>query len=331
MSALTAHDLALQVADELLAELETQDIPIDKSLLKAKRLARILADGDAQSWLDFETRGYPSDFHFDKLGNCYKYAVAGGRIDPAQGKYWTQSLPELEAQVKAEHHGLTAMGMPASFSPTVENYVASGATIQVLSAFQGSLQGQKNAYKQAAHLFASMKSALHAYAMETHIALQLGNAAEGIFEAARNEVDAFVRTHVPKAAEQLVALAARLREDDVESRSAALNTCRRLLVSVADSVFPPQESPYVDSKGVSREVGPEQYKNRLLAALGRSLLGETARSLITSEIDHLAARLDAVNDLSSKGVHADVSVEEARLAVIQTYLVVAEVARLQAA
>jgi hypothetical protein len=331
MAVSTAHALALQVADELLTELETQDISIDKSLLKAKRLARLLADGDTQSWLDLETRGYPPDFRFDQLGSCYKYAVAGGRIDPAQGKYWTQGLPELEAQVKAEEHGLTAMGMPASFSPTVENYTASGATIRVLSAFQGSLQGQKQAYKQAAHLFASMKSALHAYAMETHIALQLGNAAEGVFEAARNEVDVFIRTHVPKAAEQLVAIAARLREDDVESRSAALNSCRRLLVSVADSVFPAQPSPYVDAKGVSRDVGLEQYKNRLLAALEQTLVGKTARSLVTSEIEHLAARLDAVNDLSSKGVHADVSVEEARLAVIQTYLVVAEVARIQAA
>jgi hypothetical protein len=326
----TKHDLALQVAEDLLAELETQDIEIDKSILKAKRLARILGDSDAQSWLDLEIRGYPANFRFDQLGTCYKYAVAGGRIDPAEGKYWRQSLPELQAMVKAEHHALTAMGMPASFSPTVDNYIASGATINVLSAFQGSLQAQKQAYTQAAHLFASMKSALHAYAMETHIALQLGGAAEGIFEAARAEVDSFVRANVPKAAEQLAAIAERLREDDPESRSAALNSCRRLLLAVADSVFPPRDAQYTDSRGTSRLVGPEQYKNRILAAIDQHLTSDSAQSLLASEIDHLASRLDAVHDMSSKGVHADVTTEEARLAVIHTYLIVAEVARLSA-
>lgn len=330
MASPTKHELALQVADDLLTELETQDIGIDRSLLKAKRLARILGDSDAQSWLDLEIRGYSADFRFNQLGTCYKYAVAGGRIDPAQGNYWQQSLPELEAIVKAEHHALTAMGMPTSFSPTVDNYLASGATIQVLSAFQGTLQAQKHAYRQAAQLFAAMKSALHAYAMETHIALQLGGAAEGIFDAARAAVDSFVRANVPKAAEQLATITERLREDDPESRSAALNSCRRLLLAVADSVFPPRDVAYIDSKGTSRQVGPEQYKNRLLAAIDQCLKSQSARSLLTSEIDHIASRLDAIYELSSKGVHADVTIEEADLAVIHTYLIVAEVARLSA-
>ena len=64
------HILAREAAEELLYELETQDIDIDKSLMKAKRLARLLRDQDALIWLGFEITGYPNNFDFKLLGTC---------------------------------------------------------------------------------------------------------------------------------------------------------------------------------------------------------------------------------------------------------------------
>ncbi len=151
-------ELAREVVEDLLSELETQDITIDRSLMKAKRLARLLRDPDAQTWLDFEMKGYPSNFNFADLGLCYKYAVSGGRLDPKEGKYWIQSLPELEAMMRVEQQVLGSMEMPRDFSPSVENYLASGATLQVLGSFWARIEVQKKSCQHAAHLFASMKS-----------------------------------------------------------------------------------------------------------------------------------------------------------------------------
>lgn len=44
-------------------------------------------------------------------------------------------------------------------------------------------------------------------------------------------------------------------------------------------------------------------------------------------MEELGRRLDAINDLSSKGVHADVTIEEADQCVLQTYLLVGGLAR----
>jgi len=52
----------------------------------------------------------------------------------------------------------------------------------------------------------------------------------------------------------------------------------------------------------------------------------SSREVIESELEHLAARLDAIYEKACKGVHVDVSEQEARLAVIHTYLLIGEVA-----
>jgi len=58
----------------------------------------------------------------------------------------------------------------------------------------------------------------------------------------------------------------------------------------------------------------------------KSKSGSTTR-ILEGELEHLAARLEAINDKACKGVHDYVTAAEARLTVIQCYLFIAEVAR----
>jgi hypothetical protein len=98
-------------------------------------------------------------------------------------------------------------------------------------------------------------------------------------------------------------------------------------MDVADAVFPARQENWMDAGGKPRNVGTEQYKNRLLAYLSESNQSQTSGVLTESELEHLAARLDAIYEKTCKGVHIDVSEQEARLAVIHTYLFIGEVAQ----
>jgi hypothetical protein len=90
-------------------------------------------------------------------------------------------------------------------------------------------------------------------------------------------------------------------------------------------VFPAREEDWKDNSGKSRKVGAEQYKNRLLAFLAET--GKTgSRELVASELEHLAGRLDAIYEKTCKGVHVNVSEQEAALTVIHTYLFIGEIA-----
>lgn len=159
----------------------------------------------------------------------------------------------------------------------------SGLTAREFIAGQVKLQqGYRTAFKQSKSRFVTMKAAIHTYVTDTYLAIELGDIAQDIFVEERGKVDAFIRAHCPKAAEHLIAINERMADKSSESRTAALTTCRRLLMTVADSLFPPREDEWTDHAGKKRKVGAEQYKNRLLAYLEVEDQSRGSREVIVS-------------------------------------------------
>jgi len=318
---------ARSVANDLLQKMETTELPIERHLLQAKRLARLLRDSDAQTWLVLEIRGYKDGFESKTLGNCLRYAQAAGRITK-EGRYYLTSLPRLEAACAADRQRVES-ATPKATTETAENYLVASATTQMLHDQIEALNTVKEAYLKNVELFSSLKAAIHGYVTDTLIAIEFGDVAESIFDALRQDVDTFVRSHCPQAAEKLLAIAERMAEGTAEAYAEALTSCRRLLTTVADSVFPPSAEDWVDGSGKHRKVGADNYKNRLAAFIETRLTSESSRAILENELEHLCSRLDAVYEKVCKGVHADVSVEEARLAIIEGYIFIGEIARLQ--
>lgn len=314
---------ARATARELLELLEGGS-PVEACLMKALRLARLLRDSDAQGWLQLEAAGYSEGFRISSLGSCERYARMG-RIT-ADNRYFLPSMAEYEAIAKGEELGLTSSDIPGVL-PSAANYIVAGATQQVLSGIETTRRARLSRYQHNRKVLSALRAAVHAYATDSLIALEFSDAALSIMDAVRAEVDVFVRANCPRAAEKLVSMNDRLQDGDTEALTGALTSCRRLLETVADAVFPARSEPIVDRNGKPRKVGQEAYKNRLLAFLEGRITSASSRSIASSELEHLAARLDAVYEKACKGVHDDVTIEEARLAVMYTYLFVAEVAR----
>jgi len=318
---------ARTVATDLLQKMETSDFPIERNLLQAKRLARLLRDTDAQTWLDLEISGYQDDFNMLSLGNCLQYAKAAGRIDKKSNFYLT-SLPRLEAACAADRQRVENLS-PKPSTGTAENYVVAGATTQMLRDQIIAFNMVKEVYLKNIALFSSLKAAIHSYVTDTLIAIEFGDFAESIFDELRHDVDTFIRSNSPKSAEKLLAIAERMAEGNAEAHAEALTSCRRLLMAVADSVFPPADTDWVDGSGKNHKVGPDNYKNRLAAFIASRLKSETTHAILKNELEHLCSRLDAIYEKTCKGVHTDVSVEEARLAIIEAYIFIGEIARLR--
>lgn len=323
---ITRVSSARNLAADLLADIELHSTAISSVLMKAQRLARLIRDQDAQEWLRLELSGYPSKFGSSTLGTCRKYAESSGRINSAANSYLVESLPAMEVRMLATEQLVKTAELPLVDKP-IENFLVANATEKILAVAQSAIDRRHQEHREASSRFHSVKSGIHTYVTEVYIALELGDVAENIFEGTRSVVDQFVRTNCPKAAEQLVAMTERMKVDDPESRSAALTACRRLLATVADSVFPPREEPITDGKGRQRKVGVDAYKNRLIAYLESKIQSGSTKSVIESQLEHLAVRLDAVYELACKGVHDDVDLNETRLTIIQTWLFLAEVAR----
>jgi hypothetical protein len=320
-------DEAKKVANELLDSLENSKDSVDSVLMKAKRLARLMRDEYAQIWLEYETCGYPKDFSFNQIGPCIKYAKSGGRIT-SDFKYYTFSLPKFEAQYNTDEAIIESLKSTRPTSAKVKDYLEKSATEALLSSQLKIQNLQKKDYIDNKALFISLKSAIHSYTTDTYIAIELGDIAESIFEKARQEVDHFISIHCPKAAEQLISINEHQHDKNSETWSTALTSCRRLLMTIADSIFPAQDEEWTDLKGKKRKVGNEEYKNRLIAYIEKNTKSDSNMKILDNDIDHLAAKLDAIYEKTCKGVHGSVSEEEAGLAIIHTYLFISEIARI---
>jgi hypothetical protein len=149
-----------------------------------------------------------------------------------------------------------------------------------------------------------------------------------IFERHRRRVESFLSRVSPQVLEQFTAAYRRAREDDAESKTHALTTCRRILESVADVVYPARAEPVVDSSGKTRDVGPEKYVNRLWMFVAESTTGSTQSKLLLAMLQDFGSRIDTVYSMTSKGVHANVTQAEVDTCVMQTYLLADEILRI---
>jgi hypothetical protein len=168
---------ALVAVRQLVEAMELDDVPIERCLMLAQRVARLLRDGVAQNWLDLEQRGYPEVIPAGELGYCGKYAFRFGADNKTVVR---ASLPQLEAMKRATEMVLAKTQVPA-ISGVAENFLAAGATKEIIKAVNFTITNAEKEAIFAAAAYARLRAALHRWAADTLIALELGNAAEGIF------------------------------------------------------------------------------------------------------------------------------------------------------
>lgn len=118
---------------------------------------------------------------------------------------------------------------------------------------------------------------------------------------------------------------------DQEDFSLILTVVRRAIKAVADHFYPPVTEPVRCSDGKERKLGEDQYLNRLEEYLAVTFPPSTSTELLRAEANVLISYARKLNDISSKGVHADVSAEEAKQGILGLYLFLYNVvAKLQA-
>jgi len=156
------------------------------------------------------------------------------------------------------------------------------------------------------------------------VSLEVGDVVQGIFEQARSLVDARLAILAPDAARELEAAYAQLGSAaEPEELAGAANACRRVLKDLADAI-----RPVGQGNDYGRDCGPDKYVNRLCAFALEQIESETTAAALVADIEYLAPRIDTVNKLSHKGTHGELTLIEARMCLIHTYLVVADLLQL---
>jgi hypothetical protein len=300
--------MAQELSDVILGDLEINQLPISQILMKAKRMARLLHDSDAQKWLDYEIMGYPPVFDPAELGTCRKY--------------YTSERPVLRDERTHKPHPI---GLPQ-----LESYIHSTKpeNVQKIGAHENQKIQIMNRHHEMVNDFERLKTAIHNYVTEVNIALSVGERTEDLFEDTRIAADRFIREHCPRSGEQLLAISDKLDYYNPYSFSEAMLAVRKILASVADAIMPVQEPQYRDRKGQERQIGKDQYLNRIFSYLEQNSRIDPLLSMIEAEMTYIFAKADHPAD-KLQGLYEPLSRDDVELAIIHMYLVVAEIAKIR--
>lgn len=157
------------------------------------------------------------------------------------------------------------------------------------------------------------------YLTDLHEKLKFSGTITSSFDILKNAVDDRLLDLNPEIAEQLMLAFKSVSSSNKEEWSHALTTCRRLLESLADKLYP--ASDLVIGKRTFKQ---SQFINRLWQFMNDSIESESNRELAQAHVNFLGSWLEKTNKLTNKGVHDDVSQLEATKALFHLYLMLAD-------
>ena len=150
--------------------------------------------------------------------------------------------------------------------------------------------------------------------------LEFGEIPASALETTFEFVDTQLFELVPDAAERLIVAYQNLAERSEENWVNVVDTCRRIIKSFADAVFPAQPQSV---NGL--DVTEEKYLNRLRAFAKQSIDSRRQREQVGSVIELLAELLARTDNLASRSVHTgQVSRFEAERILLYTYLAIGD-------
>ncbi|EOX1298580.1 hypothetical protein ACPDLO_003631 [Vibrio cholerae] len=162
---------------------------------------------------------------------------------------------------------------------------------------------------------------LHKFITDVYYEKVFDSLSESIFEGYKREVDNLISEKCGQVIEQIPTVMERLSSGNAEAISHALTTCRRVIESFADSIFPASDET-INIGGNELKLDASKHQNRINAYIHQRCESKSRKQRFRQNLANLFDRV-------STGVHNDVSAEEAKALFLNTYLFLGEVLHLE--
>lgn len=294
----------LELAKELLDDIELSRLPAESLLLKASRLARWVGSDEIKYWINLEMKGYNGSNEIS-----LKYMGVTGRWTNREEKkgYWGP-LAQHEAALEAQNIKLRSLSTPDT---------SGDWALRVMHMHQEQMATTTNYISTLSGIKSRVLAHLHDFVSEVYYEKEFDSLSESIFEKYKSEIDTLIAAHCGDVLEQIPSVMSRLAEGNSESISQALSTARRIIDSFADSIFPPTEET-INIGGNEVTLGANKHQNRINAYVHQRIDSKSRKTKIRQNLSNLYDRV-------STGVHNEVTTEEARSLFLNTYLLLGEV------
>ncbi len=173
-----------------------------------------------------------------------------------------------------------------------------------------------------------IKDAAYIYVLDAEAQILAGEAVPDSVARGRAFVEKELARVAPNALDALRAAEARSADHEREAVSQAATSCRRAIKALADALYPPGP-PVTGDDGEVRSMDDDHYRNRLTTWVLQQRGRSTHADLLASNLLSLGTRLKSLDDLASKGVHADLSHAEVESCVSWVYMLATDLLRVE--
>jgi hypothetical protein len=289
-------------------DIEFSKIDAQSILLKTTRLARYVDNDKIRQFLKHEMQGYLKS---DDVSMNYM-SKTGRWIDKEKGTGYWFPLSQVEAKIEIESIKMKQFAIPNSSSDSMfvitRNITAELNETAVRIAKLGGIKSR-------------VISIIHEFVTDVYYEKTFDNLAESIFDGYKKDIDLLIAQNSGDVIQQIPYVIARLAENDSESISQALTTCRRIIDSFADNIFPAQDKP-INIGGQEIQLKQNNVLNRINTYVYNNTNSDSRRKKLKQNITNLYTRVSA-------GVHSDVSVKEAKNLFLNVYLILGEILSLK--
>jgi hypothetical protein len=297
---------AAKLAATLLADVEADRLPIELPVTKALTLAKAFPDDEAIEWLSYEIAGYDVGTPVGK-----NYAILTCRWDGTSDRGFFGSASSLANSVATMSQSLE---VHKQLQPSGQHAIPQ----QFEKAKQ--VHSWATAMAPLEKVISNIKAQLHLFASRTLVKAQFSETSKSVFDRYQSVVDKELASKAAGAFQKLPYVFERLQNGEAEAVSHALTSCRRIIDSFSDAIFPARNEPVLID-GQELDCGASKTKNRIRAFMATRITSGSRR-------DRINKNLGALYDRVSAGVHAEVTVDEAQALVLNTYLLLGELASL---
>ena len=331
---MTKTEQALKTCEQVLEGVELGTLTTSSVLLQCLRIARLINDTEAITWLQYEYGGYPKNEGGHILPDAFQIAYKNGRgciTKDGKQEIFVELVSELEAKIESSK---TALNNFSTQGASVSGNMGYIAMRELTGSVSLSTSNILISISTSEKRLLILKSRYYDYALRKQIELTFSNTASEVFSTYRENVDNYLSEISSETILKLQAIEDKLNSDNPELYSHALTTCRRLFIDVAKELFKKhfpdyQETTYKTKSGKDIDITGDHYKNMLSAVIEKLQDKNPTKTLVGSQIIYLLDWIDNLSELQCKGVHSDITKHDTMQCIIHTYICLGDILSLQ--
>jgi hypothetical protein len=343
----TEHRKLEALIEGAIAAIDDPTVPLSVSVRQSIRIAKLRSDRVALWWLRVETVSLGDHARVSSLNYELRSLLPDGQVDTIFQEYTVAHINSRAVQAKKQGSSeieekvlsLSVGEIEAQIDSWTIELVAIRADLARVSLdstryfeLEKRRMMYENALLQRTTIVGRIRNRVHEFLIDSEIEVLTGQYQSDYSVRNKIFVEEELAHRSPIGLEQFRAIYQRLAEGTPESTAQALVSCRRMLKSVADVLYPAVSQPVVGSDGRKRVLSEGKYLSRLHQfVFEASSAGSDMKALLSHSMDSIGDRLDRIYDMSCKGVHAEVELDEGSFAVEKAVELVGDLFRICAA